>query len=224
MHLTNEELLVEAIEEHDFKSFMTLLKKGVNLDTQYDEDGIYFNSLEVAVYESFEIKSLDYVKVLLEYGADIHIVLSMVAMNSHIEIAQLLLKYGADVNLLDKEITTVLFYAMNQGFFEEAKLFLNAGAYATINKNNVGIPCLCTVLGNCSLDITKVRFLLDHGANAAIRDIDNMLALEIMETNKDKVSSKKDYQELQTLLNPNNPPYLKLGENEEDKYIIYENK
>jgi len=229
MQLSKEELLEESIEEHDFKRFITLLKKSVNLDTIYDEDGVCFNLLEVAIDESLKTKSLKYVKVLLDYGADVNdqhpnTVLGNLAGNNHIELTQLLLEYGANVNLKIEENETTLYWAMNNNHLEEANLYFKYGAYATINKNNVGLPCFCTVLGICSYSLNKTRFLLNHGADTAIKDIDGTLPLDMLELKKDKCNTPKQYQHLQTLLNPNNPPYLKLGKNETDKYIIYENK
>ena len=228
--------LIEAIEEHDFKKFISLLQEGICLKT-FCYETYCDNALIVAADEAFEIKSLKYVKTLLDYGADVNeavdlcakgelcnTVLNHIAGNDYIELTRLLLSYGADVNILDEENSTPLFEAMRSNDFKAAKLFIEFGAYATINKNSVGVPCFCTILGSCSTDSAKAMLLIENGADTSVKDIDDMIALEIMERHKATIKNHEDYLTLKSLLNPNNPPYLKLGETEASRYIIYENR
>ena len=228
--------LIEAIEEHDFGKFVSLLQENICLKT-FCYKTYCDNALSVAADEAFEIKSLKYVKTLLDYGADVNeavdlcakgelcnTVLNHIAGNDYIKLTRLLLSYGADVNIPDEENTTPLFEAMRSNDFKTAKLFIEFGAYATINKNSVGVPCFCTVLGSCSTDSAKAKLLIENGADTSVKDIDDMIALEIMERRKLTIENHEEYLTLKSLLNPNNPPYLKLGESEEDKYIIYENR
>jgi len=86
--------------------------------------------------------------------------------------------------------------------------------------------CNCNMLTSLIIHyykVDRIQLLLDYGADPAIPDEDGDSMLSNLSSYKEKYSSE-DYTKLEKLLNPNNPPYLKLGESEEDKYIIYENK
>jgi len=75
--------------------------------------------------------------------------------------------------------------------------------------------------------LKEIKLLLDYGADTMSIDEDGYMinygncADMVID---DVKLTDEECQELLNLLNPNNPPYLKLSESEEDKYIIYVNE
>jgi len=113
---------------------------------------------------------------------------------------KLLLDYGADTSIEDYDASTAIeLLEINKLFDTPKKLY---EGFKTLLRDK----SLKELMSRDSEEERKMEesFILD-------------------DSNYHRLS-QEDYQALKILLNPNNSPYLKLGESEEDKYIIYENK
>jgi len=177
-----------------------LLRKGVAINPPEIKDETPLHSLIKYSSPKF-LYHFELIHCLLESGANPNIITNMpfngnilVETVKNLKISKLLLDYGA---LYNKAIP---------------KDFANTNALH--NAQSIG-------------EIKSVKLLLDYGAdtmsvdgNGYMIDYGNcsdMIFEDIKLTDEECI-------ELKTLLNPNNPPYLKLGELDKDKYIIYENK
>jgi len=146
-------------------------------------------------------------ELLLQHGAIIHIekypscfALIQAASQNKKNLIKLLLDYGADTAIEDYDANTAIeLLEINKLFDTPKKLYEGF-------KSLLRDPSLKDLMSRKNDEERKME-------KAIILDDSNDIQL-----------TKEEYQELQILLNPNNPPYLKLGETEEDKYIIYENK
>jgi len=146
-------------------------------------------------------------ELLLKHGAIIHMeeypdcfALIKAASQNKKNLIKLLLDYGADTAIEDYDASTALELLEINKLFNTPKKLLEG--FKSLFKDK------------------SLKDLLSNDSEEA----DKMEEEMILDDSNDIKLNKDEYQELQILLNPNNPPYLKLGESEEDKYIIYENK
>jgi hypothetical protein len=220
----NIENLKDAIEADNVILVEELLEQGVNPngDDEYD--------LVFSAYDTYEeSRDISILALLLEYGANPDIgyvfkeydsILSFTSSSpKEYLVTKLLVNYGANPNLRYLDGPVLFGTLQNDDNLENMKLILSYGGLQSVNRHY--IPPLDFAIWKCN--IKEIKLLLNNGADLTNKTEFEDTMLQTLEKNKEKYT-KMDYQELQHLLNPNNPPYLKLGEKEEDKYIIYENK
>ena len=219
----------DAIENNNIQAVIELLelyKTEIHDITDY---------LYLAVEDGY----WDIAKVLLPYGTInynyntseyITVVNELLSWEEpDFELLSFLLKDGSNPNYYDADNKESQlhrrvdgrFFDTKNGFYNITKLLLQYGSQVYLN-SKAGL-CNCSVLSSVlsySNDYRMIQLLLDYGADPAIPDEYGDSMQSVLSRHKEKYS-QEDYIKVEKLLNPNNPPFLKLGE---DKYIIYENK
>ncbi len=197
-------LLNKAIEDQDIKSIKYLLENSIYNDFDFYEE-MQDNILSYAILETQSIK-----------------------------IIELLLKYGINTGFEDTHGRTPIGNAIYINRLDICSKLIEYGARGTIDFINpiTGFTLLEQAIIHSGIDI--IQLLLDNGADTCIQEDIDIVMTESKYYAKDIWTDtvnihhatyvEKDYPILKQILNPNNPPYLKLGESEQDKYIIYENK
>lgn len=123
----------------------------------------------------------------LDNGADVNIqdesgrTPLMCCVNHHREIISILLKEGADVTLQDNEGKTALFYAVKckDFYFAQRLVEINHGLINKTNPQGRTILMLLVLEGYLTDEDEMVRWLLNHGADANIKDKDGHTALTL---------------------------------------------
>ena len=155
-----------------------LLKYGANPNHQISR--LRRNTL---LHEVCKRGDISMVKVLLSHGADVNglgmdnrtplhsTTLCNLYNTYHYQIIKELLLNGADVNLKDKNNMTVISYAAFQGI-------ISKNLFQELMKKCDDPNVVCSVDGKTPLQNaigseSKVKILLDHGADPYIRDFDN---------------------------------------------------
>ena len=224
-------ILEKSIETHDINLIKKLLKDGITPNGDID-----YSLLEYAWDDYSESSSLEILILLLKYGANPDFgykpytegtILMSACINDIDNAVILFLEYGANPCVITEELSTPLFESLlNNNYFNTCAL-LKYGAKVVINRyHSLSVmTALEQAIKHCGFNMIKL--LLDNGADTTIQTEFNELILSLLNNNSNSSTAtytQEEYEKLKTLLNPNNPPYLKLGESEEDKYIIYENK
>lgn len=220
--------LIAAIENHDKTLIKELLGQGacVNGNSEFPLISYVLDEIEDSGW------GLDIFKLFLKLGANVdhgainhkkRSTLITATDLGEIEVIQLLLEFGSDVGLVDAEGDNALSISFWSCSIEIADLLLKYGAQSQINEYksfSVYTP-LERAIKYCGIDMVKI--LLDHGADVSVPSEFNELMISVLEKSEIEYS-KQDYKQLKNLLNPTNPPYLKVEQKKEHKYIIYENK
>lgn len=229
-----DEKLLNAIEEHDTKMVEILLKERANpnaLSKTMLDKGYFYSALYGAIDEMTYGGEIEVVYLLLKYGAEVNLYsddgnttpLCVAINNNDSKLAQLLLNLGANPNIMDESHLLPLLGMIDDSNIKIATLLLEHGGISRIN--DIGyLLCGCTSLDRAAfnLDIPSLKLLLNNGADPSCLDEDGVIAQKYLPV-KESLNSKK-WEKAYNLLNAKNPPYLKLGTKEEDKYIIYENQ
>lgn len=151
-----------------------------------------------------------------------------------IEIIKLLLKYGADTGVINEKGNSSLSNAIFVNRPDIVSLLLNYGAISTIN--NLHPFTLFSVLDQAIIHsgLDMIKLLLDSGADCSTHsDVKTILeeSIDFAEYIWGDVQnySQRNYEEnisttINKLLDQNNYPYLNLGKDLKNKYIIYENR
>ena len=135
-----------------------------------------FSQVDKAFIQGAYDGNLEEVRVLVDKGVDVNLrdqkkrtPLILAAYNGHTPVVDFLVGKGADVNARDGDGQTALMYASKRSFNETAALLLDKGAEVNTQSKKRGINALmlAAVAGNEEL----VRMLLDHGADADLKDI-----------------------------------------------------
>jgi len=227
MMITNiAKKLLHVIENSEIDKLKILLQENININDLL-ENGISPLGYSIDVLERGGKPEL--IHILLKYGANPNNDNELIAAIAngcendflYISIIRLLLLYGADPNLYDKEEHTIPIKFADDNVLNSISILLSFGATVQINNSNIVYNSLESAIIHAG--INTINLLLNNGADTTMLDEygDDMLA--ILKYSKQKYTPQ-DYKTLQTLLNPNNPPYLKLGKTEDSKYIIYENR
>ena len=244
-----DEELLKVIMTYDLKKVKKLLKKGANPNAlkHGNEYTLFLESCFGLLDE--EDKTYDLVKLLIEYGADVNgpaypiLEISNIANLEKRELYKkvliLLLENGADTNPHTIEFKTPLWtiiHEHSEDDVESAEILLKYGAKIHycwhIEKDYT--PYYFSSLGKASKysEVNLVKFLLNNGADTSIAGDDddktpleklefmNEISIELDGIDNGKLD-KQTRKELEILLDPQNSPYLKLGE---DKYNIYDKK
>jgi hypothetical protein len=224
----------------DFKKALTLIKQGVD-PTIYLKEEASWGTLGDALYhyDNSDV-SREVIFELLRKGVAINppeiedetplhalIKYSSPKFLYYFELIQYLLQSGANPNIITNMPFdgNILVDAIKN--LKNSKLLLDYGALynKAIPKgfSNTNALHYSQSIG----EIKSVKLLLDYGADTM--SVDGYSYMIDYGNCKDMVFddiklTDEECEELKSLLNPNNPPYLKLGELNEDKYIIYENK
>jgi ankyrin repeat protein len=166
-----------------------LLKHGTDVNARDDTSAL--SSLHLAEYGD----ELAVARMLVKHKANVnsqdnigktplHILLGhrTYSEDDVVDHALLLLEHGAEVNIRDNDNETPLLLAMEQNWFNLARIFLDHGADANAEKDR-GKTSL-HLLSKCQIrDENKVldtmRLLLGHGAVANRRDVNNQTPLHI---------------------------------------------
>jgi len=228
MHILQKKIF-NAITNDNEKLVFQLLSQNIDLNICLKDEP--FSILDCALTRLYEkTASIEIIYELLKYGADVNLSCNhtyplhtaLCFSSTQPQLMNILLQYGANPNTTE-DLSTLITV---EDEIKSAKLLLDYGA-----QYNLEIPngyASTNALHNAvrSGNIKMIKLLLDYGADPLsdeegyLIDIDepcNQLLFD------DVNLTEKECDELKLLLNPNNPPYLKLGENEEDKYIVYEN-
>jgi len=233
------ELLKQGVNPNIYPkdSFSTPLGEAIY---EYDHDDGMGRIDEFGNIGFYEKGSLELANMLLQYNANINSIYSEVCgalemaimrdKNSkfYIKLIELLLTAGANPN----KYYDMREYPLKLDTEEELELtmlLLKYGAlYNDAENYDTRFPRF-NELQNATLNgrIKEIKLLLDYGADTMSIDEDGYMInygnCKDMVLDDIKLTIE-ECQELLDLLNPNNPPYLKLGESDEDKYIIYVNK
>ena len=230
-----EQQLSEAIDEQDFHQVEELLKSGLSPNIiqkiSEDSDSIYTPLLEAIDSIVDEDASYAILKKLLEYGAFVNLPnedgqcnpISHAVLGNSIKLIKVFLLLGSDPNVRNSGFVLPLYEAIIENWLNSAELLLNYGAQATMNIYGTPI-CGCSPLQYAAkeLMVEAIEKLLDYGADVAVLD---SLYENAQEYLPQKTSTNHDAWDLvNNLVDPHNPPYLKLGEKDNNRYIIYENK
>ena len=231
-----EEEFTFAIEDYDISTIKYFITKGIhknNIFGEYQEMAVMPLSVFMLSEDNEDfLVGLRIIILFLENDIDIN--MKSNSMNTALTVApknsfpliKLLLIAGANPNIINQdERSTALSYIIHE--IKESNtinILLQYGAYININKRYHSM-CNCLLLEKAILHGVTISIisLLNYGADTYYQNEFNDSMIQLLEQNKEKYT-QEDYQNLKTLLNPQNPPYLKLGEAKEDKYIIYENK
>ena len=157
-------LLREAVLHRDIESVRLLLLFGA------DTNGLDRNR-HSPLLTATEVGSLDFVKLLLKYGADPNLPagpdsecpLAQAVIETKVELVQLYLTYGGDANLNTSENDTLLHKAISKTNPRKlAELLVEYGADVNA-KNAEGETALFASIQAKRIDL--MTLLLDHGAN-----------------------------------------------------------
>lgn len=180
-----------ALVEHDLDRTRALLSQGADPNAP-NEDG--WRPLHVAVGELGVGGAVEFVKTLIEHGADVNgwdtnrndTPILTASNPPEVEAARLLLEEGADPNVANSEGETPLRWCVEQGSLEMARLLLRYGAADAIDKWG-GINGL-TVLGIAArrFNIPMIELLLDAGADPEATD-------EYGETARDHLPPREEH-------------------------------
>ena len=225
--MSTKEKLINAIEHNNIESLYKIINTVSLLDFPYLNDALFYGHWEIAKillqhgakvtdgenYESdfgealtWEIPDYNIVLALLKIGSNPNVYFDTASKETHLK------NRLSEINIRDK---------IN---YKLSKIFLEYGSVSFLNQKN-GM-CNCSALEatiSSGKHYKHISLLLDYGADPAIPDEYGDSMLNALLTNKEKYTSE-DYAKVEKLLNPNNPPYLKLGDSKDDKYIIYENR
>ena len=223
--------LLQSIENNDINEIHNLLNMRIDLN-QYNGE-----KSDIYLYNAIDDGHWDIAKLLIKYGAKVyssngestdHLNDAMIWVDIDTDMVRLLLEKGANPNYAYKSENNLSYLTsriiesdINYNLF---KILLEFGGRYQLNKK-VGL-CNCSALSATiayAHKVSIIQLLLNNGADPAIPDEYGDSMLSILSRYKEKYT-QEDYNKAAKILNPNNPAYLKLGENEEDKYIIYENK
>lgn len=157
------ERLHQYAEENNAEAVAVLLKGGVNPDDREEEHG------RSAVHFASKAGSVEVLKVLMEYGANLNsraksesLPLHYSSNMGHIEVTRFLLEKGADVDSRNQYGRTPLQYAANFKHTEVVALLLDYGA--DINARDVsGRTALRYAV--VASDLDTIKLLLDRGAS-----------------------------------------------------------
>jgi ankyrin repeat protein len=223
--------LYSAIKDHNTSLVKKLLETNVNPNITLEEESPW-GTLGDSIYELDEGGSIEVFILLLKFHTDVNtshsgsstalhsaIANGNIQRDTYIAIIFILLQYGANPNIWNPEFGTPLLMATKNNDYEVVDILLKYSAKFSndnIYRGMCGCSCLHKAVHNKNISI--ILLLLDNGFDASLKDDANQLSEWYLDI------KCNDLEKLKTLLNPNNPPYLKLGEKEEDKYIIYENK
>lgn len=191
--------LFDAIEQHDVDNITTLLSQGDDPNVPQVEFPRW-RPLEAAIEELDSGGSIEIVRLLIKYGADVNAwhpedtmtPLHRAIFHENMESIRLLLEAGADPNTVSGEGDTALRLAVEQNNPEIAALSLRYGAGQTINVS--GGFCGNTVLGLAVLKLylPMIEILLDGGADPETIDSDDLTAREHLPLREESNAQKWD--------------------------------
>ncbi len=175
-----QKMLITAAAEGDCQTVRKLLEEGVRCDVVGDFDA------RVPIHYAARYGQLECIKVLLEYGADIHAediesetALTLAVAWGHTECARYLLEQGANVNACAVD-GTPLIYAAQRGNVECVSFLLEQGADVNTSVS-YGKTALKQAV-RCN-SVPCVKLLVEHGAGVTETDFfgfdEMMLAVQI---------------------------------------------
>lgn len=145
-------------------------------------------SLEQQLMEASFRGQLEQVKQLALKGATIDAAdeekrtsLMWAAFNGHTPVVEYLLLKGADLEAKDSNGRTALLYASSGPFGETVGLILEKGADSNVQGTLEGFTALMTAAAEGQLEV--VRLLLEHDADASLKDKDGDTARSFAEQN-----------------------------------------
>ncbi|QCB62600.1 hypothetical protein EJB00_03080 [Wolbachia endosymbiont of Drosophila mauritiana] len=163
---TNELFL--ALKNGNLQRAKWLIKKGVDVHARDKVNG-------TSLHWAAESGCYKVVKLLLDYGADVHALagvkqenltsLHIAAGNGYVDIVKLLLENGADVEAKVKEDVTPLHVAAKNGYYEVVKLLLENGADVEA-KDEEDVTPLHVAAQNGHTDIVKLLLENEADVNA----------------------------------------------------------
>ena len=170
----------DAIALHDLEMLDQTLKDGAD-PNEPKQEWLRIRPLHAAIVELEEGGSLDAIKILLRYGADIDATYSDIGggtplltalFNGHVEAARLLIEAGADPSVKGEEGDSPLRWAVTEGDYDFTSYLLDKGAGRTIDSFS-GLEG-ATALGIAvkKLDLDMIRLLIHSGANVEALDMD----------------------------------------------------
>lgn len=121
------------------------------------------------------IKVLVFLFISVKIFALENTILSYVEQND-INGIKKVIREGGNINVVDENLYTPLMIASKKGYFDIAKLLLDAKASIN-NQSKTGETALILAASNHNRDI--VRLLIDNGADVNIRDSSGNTALTI---------------------------------------------
>lgn len=224
-NMTNE--LEIAISEQDGALIKELLSKGAepNGDGEYPLISYISDEIEDS---GWGVEGLDILRLFLESGADVDgkainygqsSTLLQAVGGNELEIVKLLLEFGADSGLINEEGDNCLSMSLSTSNLYITSLLLEHGARSYIDDyRTISVyTALEYAVRYCGIDMVKL--LLDNGADPLIPSEFHELMISVLE--KSEVEYSADEQkDLRSLLDPSNPPYLKL-DSSGNKYTIF---
>ena len=149
-----------AVTLGDIEQVKSLLAKETDPDAK-----------NAALQEACSVGNLDFVKLLIDNGADVNArsqrgpALYLAMMANHGQIAELLISKGADINMKNSAGQSILHFACQRGNKEIANLLINNGADVNASNNAGRTPLdLAEQRGHTEI----VELLLKHGAKRTL--------------------------------------------------------
>ncbi len=172
-----------AIDEHNAEKVTALLQNGASPNSPLGDEP-HWKPLEAAIEELQTGGSIEIVKRLIEYGANVNewdinhslmpVHCAVFSLNE--EATRLLLENGADPNCVSDEGETPLMYAVECDEMNIVKLLIQHGANKTVNHfgGSCGISALTFSVKNLNIPMTEI--LLKAGADPDALDADDQSA------------------------------------------------
>ncbi|MBO1003904.1 ankyrin repeat domain-containing protein [Pseudogracilibacillus auburnensis] len=176
----NEQLL-EAVEHGDTDIISSLMKEGVDINTQ-DSEGR--TAAMIATYHN-DVESM---KMLIDAGADVNIQDDMennpflyAGAEGFLDILKLTIEVGADPTVTNRYGGTALIPAAEHGYVDVVEELLTNTDIDVNHVNNLGWTALleAIILNNGDEKQQQtVQLLIDHGADVHIADNGNVTPLQ----------------------------------------------
>lgn len=180
-HKNMGQQLIDAANQGDLDSILTLLNDGVNIDTT-DAQG------NTAVMAATKKNHVAIVKLLIEHGANINIqndmqdnVFLYAGAEGLLEIVRLAIAADADPTLTNRYGGTALIPAADRGHVDVVKELLTNSTIDVNHINNLHWTALmeAVILGDGGPNHQQiVQLLVDHGADPQIADRDGITPLQ----------------------------------------------
>ena len=163
------EKLIHAVVAGDFELVKELIQASADVNVKCD----YYGKTAL-IYAIEGEKNIDWVKLLLESGADINAqdnygisAFTYAVLSDNLDAAKILMKAGADAE--PKDIQRAFEKAALKGDQDLVQLFVNKGADVN-SKDFLGHPILIEVVLRCRKAQEMVSFLIDLGADVNTKE------------------------------------------------------
>ncbi len=191
--------LFDAIAAHDVALTARLLNEGAD-PNESQEQWPGWRPLHAAIEELQHGGSIDVVVLLILHRANVNLwdtshdatPLLMACFRAQYEAIRVLLAAGADPNVVGSEGDSPLRWAVDQGELDLVRLFLAAGAAASIDHAGGFSGETALELAASRLDIETLRLLVDAGADPAAPASGHRTPVDLLPTRDETNAARWD--------------------------------